>query len=78
MLDAILAAVSAAALFAVAAALQHRSAGLVSAAVHHRGASPVPAPTMIIGTCGFSGGRNAIDGSCTNADTVVFSGLAAR
>src|ERR1700749_2970168 len=43
MLDAILAAVSAAALFAVAAALQHRSAGLVSAAVHHRGASPGPA-----------------------------------
>jgi len=43
MLDAILAAVSAAALFAVAAALQHRSAGLVSAAVRHRGAGPVPA-----------------------------------
>ena len=26
------------------------------------GASPVPAPTMIIGVCGFSGGRNAMLG----------------
>jgi hypothetical protein len=43
MLDAILAAVSAAALFAVAAAVQHRSAGLVAAAVQHRSAGLVTA-----------------------------------
>jgi hypothetical protein len=43
MLDAILAAVSAAALFAVSAALQHRSAGLVTAAVQHRSAGLVTA-----------------------------------
>ncbi len=29
---------------------------------------------MIIGTCGFSGGRKAMDGSRTNVNTVPFSG----
>jgi drug/metabolite transporter (DMT)-like permease len=40
MLEAVVAAVSAAALFAVAAALQHRSAGLVTAAGQGAGAAP--------------------------------------
>jgi hypothetical protein len=33
---------------------------------------------MIIGTCGFSGGRNGIDGSRTNTNAVPFSGAFAR
>ena len=42
------------------------------------GAIPVPAPTMIIGVCGLSGGRNGIDGSRTNTNAVPCSGRAAR
>ena len=39
---------------------------------------PVPAPTMIIGTCGFSGGRKAIVGFRTRTKTVPPSGVSAR
>ncbi len=39
---------------------------------------PVPAPTMIIGTCGFSGGRNGIVGLRTKVKTVLPSMLASR
>jgi hypothetical protein len=39
------------------------------------GASPVPAPIMIIGNCGSSGGRKAIVGSRTKANTVLFGAL---
>ena len=35
---------------------------------------PVPAPTMIIGTCGFSGGRKAMLGWRTKVNTVPPSG----
>ena len=42
------------------------------------GASPVPAPIMIIGVCGFSGGRNAMLGERTKVNTVPFSGSPAR
>ncbi len=33
---------------------------------------------MIIGMCGFSGGRNAMLGCRTNTNTVLFTGRAAR
>ena len=42
------------------------------------GANPVPAPTMIIGVCGFAGGRNAMLGDRTNAKTVPSVGSTAR
>ena len=42
------------------------------------GAIPVPAPTMIIGMCGFSGGRNGMVGLRTNVNTVLPSMLASR
>src|SRR2546429_9061221 len=35
------------------------------------GATPVPGPTMIIGTCGLSGGRNGIVGLPTKPYTVA-------
>ena len=38
----------------------------------------MPAPTMIIGTCGFSGGRNGIDGGRTKTKTVPSTGTVAR
>jgi hypothetical protein len=38
----------------------------------------VPAPIMIIGTCGFSGGRNGIDGGRTKTKAVPATGTCAR
>src|SRR5215211_3243839 len=43
-----------------------------------KGAIPVPAPTMIIGTCGLAGGRNGMVGLRTNVNWVLPSTLLAR
>ena len=42
------------------------------------GATPVPGPTIIIGTCGLSGGRNGIVGLRTKPNTVASTRSPAR
>src|SRR3954453_7955235 len=42
------------------------------------GAIPVPAPAMIIGTCGFAGGRKGMLGCRTKTKTVPRSGTVVR